>query len=164
MMLRAMHGLCAVLLLCLSMAAGAHRFHFGMTDISYNPRTGSTEIVHTYTAHDVEPLLMNLYQRQFDLSDPQDQQVLRKYVEGRFWLAGAGGERLPVKWVGMTIDAQSVVIYQELERTPLARIAAIHQGVLADFIPEQINTVNLSEDGAVRSLTFTRQAPEQPAH
>jgi hypothetical protein len=151
------------LLLCVSTAASAHRFHFGMTDISYNERTRSTEIVHTYTAHDIDALLLNLYQRQFDLSDPEDQDVLRQYVERQFWLAGPDGKRLPAKWVGMTVDANSVVIYQEIDDTPLTRAATIRQGVLIDFLPEQVNTVNLGAGGAVRSLTFTRQALEQPA-
>ena len=161
-----LHGfklLCVALLLCVSTAASAHRFHFGMTDISYNERTNSTEIVHTYTAHDIEALLLNLYQRQFDLSDPEDQDVLRNYVERQFWLAAQDATRLPARWIGMTVDANSVVIYQEIENTPLARAATIRQGVLVDFLPEQVNTVNLNAGGAVRSLTFTRQALEQPA-
>jgi len=155
--------LLALLLLCVSTAASAHRFHFGMTDISYNARTESTEIVHTYTAHDIDALLLNLYGRQFDLSDEQDQAVLRTYVERQFWLADKDGKKLPVQWVGMTADAQSIVIYQELAATPLATTAVIHQGVLVDFLPEQVNTVNLNESGAVRSLTFMRQALEQRA-
>ena len=133
-----LHGfkmLCVALLLCVSTAASAHRFHFGMTDISYNERTGSTEIVHTYTAHDIEALLLNLYQRQFDLSDPEDQDVLRKYVERQFWIAAQDATRLPARWVGMTVDANSVVIYQEIEDTPLSRAATIRQGVLIDFLP-----------------------------
>lgn len=163
MMPRGVRRLCAVLLLCVSAAAGAHRFHFGMTDISYNARTGSTEIVHTYTAHDIDALLLTRHGRQFDLGDPEDQQVLRKYIESQFWIAGKDGKRLPLQWVGMTVDAQSVVIYQELEKTPLARAAVIRQGVLADLLPEQVNTVNLNEGGRVHSLTFMRQKLEQPA-
>ena len=77
----------ALLCACVSISASAHRFHAGITDISYNERSGSTEVVHTYMAHDVEALLTALYQRQFDLSDPDDQAVLRKYVEKQFWLA-----------------------------------------------------------------------------
>ena len=56
------------MLACASMAAGAHNFHMGIADISYNPASGSTEVVHTYTGHDVETLLTNLYQRRFDLA------------------------------------------------------------------------------------------------
>ena len=163
MTLRGFKTLCVALLLCVSTAASAHRFHFGMTDISYNERTGSTEIVHTYTAHDIEALLLNLYGRQFDLSDSEDQDVLRKYVERQFWIAAQDTTRLPARWIGMTVDANSVVIYQEIEGTPLTRVATIRQGVLIDFLPEQVNTVNLDAGGAVRSLTFSRQALEQPA-
>lgn len=155
-------ALFAAALLFLSTAAGGHRFHMGITEVAFNPRTGSTEIVHTYMAHDVEALLMNLYGRQFDLGDPEDQVVLRKYVEERFFLKGQDKARLPVRWVGMTADSQSVVIYQELENAPLSKTAAIHQGVLMDFLPDQVNTVNLNNAGAIRSLTFTQAAMEQP--
>ena len=153
--------LLAAALLCASAAAGAHRFHMGITEVAFNARTGSTEIVHTYMAHDVEDLLMNMYGRQFDLGDPEDQAVLRKYIEGRFWLKGRDNARLPLRWVGMTADSQSVVIYQELENAPLAKTAVIRQGVLIDFLPDQVNTVNLNDAGKVRSLTFTRAALEQ---
>lgn len=163
MNVRGLKSLLLALLLCASTAASAHRFHFGMTDISYNARTESTEIVHTYTAHDIDALLLNLYGRQFDLSDVEDQAVLRTYVERHFWLADKDGKKLPVTWVGVTADAQSVVIYQELAATPLSATAVIRQGVLVDFMAEQVNTVNLNEGGAVRSLTFMRQALEQPA-
>jgi len=167
MMARRFKGLCALLalpvLLCASTLAHAHRFHFGMTDISYNARTRSTEIVHTFTAHDIDALLLRTYGRQFDLSDPQDQDVLRKYVEGKFWLAAKDASRLPATWIGMTVDANSVVIYQEVENTPLSKAATVRQGVLIDLIPEQVNTVNINEGGAVHSLTFTRKTLVQPA-
>ncbi|MFL6673947.1 MAG: DUF6702 family protein [Massilia sp.] len=152
----------AAALLSITATASAHRFHAGITDISFNERTGSTEIVHTYMAHDVEALLANLYQRQFDLTQPEDQDVLRKYVEKQFWLQGADKARLPARWVGMTIDAQSVVIYQEVAKTPVSRAAAIHDEVMTDFLPDQVNTVNLDDGGKVRTFTFESKTTEQP--
>jgi hypothetical protein len=160
--LRRSRMLLAAALLCMSAAAGAHRFHTGITELAYNPRTGSTEIVHTYMAHDIEALLMNTYGRQFDLTDPEDQDVLRQYIEQRFWIKGHDNARLPARWVGMTVASQSVVIYQELENTPLSKTAAIGHGVLIDFLPDQVNTVNLNDAGALRSLTFTQAVLEQP--
>ena len=156
-------ALCAALLIAMSAAAHAHRFHTSITDISYNARTKSTEVVHTYMAHDIEALLTNLYQRQFDLSDPEDQEVLRKYIEQQFVIKGADNKPLKLRWVGMTADAQSVVVFQEAEQTQLSQAAVIRQGVLIDFLPDQVNTVNLNQAGTVRSLTFMRQALEQPA-
>jgi hypothetical protein len=140
----------------------AHNFHAGITDVSYNARTGSTEVVHTFMAHDIEALLTNMYQRQFDLSAPEDQDVLRKYVEQQFSLQDRDHRKLPLRWVGMTADAQSVVIYQEAEQTPLAKTASIHDEVITDFLPDQVNTVNINEGGTVRTLTFDSKTADQP--
>jgi len=163
MKLRLFKAACAALLIAMSAGAHAHRFHTSITDVSYNARTKSTEVVHTYMAHDIEALLMNLYQRQFDLSDPEDQEVLRKYIEQQFVIKGADNKPLKLRWVGMTADAQSVVVFQEAEQTQVSQAAVIRQGVLIDFLPDQVNTVNLNEAGTVRSLTFMRQALEQAA-
>lgn len=155
-------ALAAAALLCASTLVSAHRFHAGIADISFNARTGSTEIVHTYMAHDIEALLANLYGRQFDLTDPEDQEVLRKYVEPRFSLQGQDNSRLKVRWVGVTIDPTNVTIYQEIEQTPVWKVGAVHNKVLVDFLPDQVNTVNLNDGNAVRTLSFDRNNAEQP--
>lgn len=148
-------------MLLASAPAFAHRFHVGITDIAFNARTGSTEIVHTYMAHDVEALLGELYQRQFDLSQPEDEAVLRKYVEKRFYLLGKDGARLPLRWVGVSTNSESVIIYQEAERTPPAAAVAVHDEVLIDYLPEQVNTVNWNEGGELRTLSFGQKRIEQ---
>ena len=153
--------LVAAALVCISAAAQAHRYHAGITDMSFNARTGSTEIVHTYMLHDVEALLANLYQRQFDLQDPEDEAILRKYVEQRFYLLAPDKSRLPLRWVGLTVDTQSVIIYQEVEGASFDKIGAIHDEVLIDFLPDQVNTVNIAPGGVVRSLTFQRDSVRQ---
>ncbi len=151
----------AGVLLCLGTAAHGHSFHAGITDIAFNARTGSIELVHTYTAHDLETLLTNLYQRPFDLADQDDARLLRKYLEKQFYLIGTNQQRLPLTWVGVKVDAESVIIYQEVLNTPLAGAALIHDAVLSDFLAEQTNTVNINRSGAVQTLTFDRAHVEQ---
>jgi hypothetical protein len=151
---------CAAALACICAAAPAHRFHAGITDISHNARTGSLEVVHTFMAHDVEALLANLYQRQFDLLDPDDQAVLRKYVEKQFWLADKDGRRLSLNWVGVTVDTDSVTIFQEAVQTPVEKVEAIHDAVLSDFLPDQMNTVNLTVGGSLRTFGFSSSRTE----
>jgi len=146
---------------CMSAPASAHSFHAGLTDISFNAHTGSTEVVHTLMAHDVEALLTNLYGQSFDLSDPEAQAVLRKYVEKRFWLTGEDGKRLPLHWVGIQVDTDSVVVFQEAAQTASSKVAAIHDAVLADFLSDQVNTVNLTVDGKLRTFGFTSSRAEQ---
>jgi hypothetical protein len=151
---------CACMGACVSMSAQAHSFHAGLTDISFNANTGSTEVVHTYMAHDVEALLTNLYGRPFDLSDPDDQAALRKYLEKQFWLVGQDGKHLPLAWVGLQVDTDSVVVFQEAAQTPSAKVAAIHDAVLSDFLSDQLNTVNLTVDGNLRTFGFTSNRAE----
>ena len=157
-----LNGAMAAALGSVLLSAQAHNFHAGIADVSYNERTGSTEIVHTYMAHDVDALLTNMYQRQFDLSTPEDQDVLRKYVEQQFSLQDRDHHKLPLRWVGMTVDAQSVVIYQEASQTPLSKAASIRNEVLTDFLPDEVNTVNINEAGGVHTLTFDGKKTELP--
>jgi hypothetical protein len=146
----------------LALPAQAHQFHIGFVDLSFNARTGSIEVVHTYHTDDVDALLANLYQRQFDLTTPEDEAVLRKYVEKQFWLAGADGKRLPLRWVGVTVGPENVVVYQEVENTPLAQAKLLHDDVLSDFLADQVNTINITgSNKAVRTLSFSHQAAEQ---
>jgi hypothetical protein len=152
----------AAALVCAASNAHAHNFHAGITDISFNARTGSTELVHTYMWHDVDALLTNIYQRQFDLAQPEDQEVFRKYLEEHFWLLDAGKRKLPLKWVGMTADAQSVMVYQEVPQTPLSKAALLHDEVMTDFLSDEINTVNVNENGSVHTLTFDGRTIDLP--
>ena len=165
MMLRALRSLAAaVLVLALGgTAAGAHNFHMGIADISYNDRTGNTEIVHTYTSHDVSTLLTNLYGRSFDLGQADSEQPLRRYVEKQFTIAGPDNKRLPLQWVGVKADADSVVIFQEIAGTKLKAGTRIHNALLIDFLPSQKNTVNLQTDGAIQTLIFDRDSIDQTA-
>lgn len=153
----------AAMLALASMASLAHNFHMGIADISYNERTGSTEIVHTYTAHDLAMLLTNLYGRQFDLGRADSEAPLRRYVEKQFTIADKDGKRLPLQWVGVKVDADSVVIFQELPGVRLAKGSRIHNALLVDFLPSQKNNVNLQTDGTTKTLLFDQDSIDQIA-
>ena len=143
-------------------AAAAHNYHMGLADIGYNADTGNTEIVHTYTAHDVEALLARLHGRQVDLGVEEDQEALRRYLDKRFVLV-ANGRRLPLQWVGMKASADTVTVFQQIPGTALPRGTVLKNGVLTDFLPAQVNTVNVggSAGRAAATLTFTAAQGEQ---
>lgn len=154
--------LTAALLLGAAGGALAHRFHFGIAEISDNASAGSVEVVHTLMAHDLDALLEQRHKRQVDLSQPEEEAMLRAYVDEKFYLVGEDGKRLPLKWVGMTAGVDNVVIYQELEGAQMADIARVHNEVLADFLPRQVNTLNIKRGAAVVSLTFDAKTTERP--
>lgn len=154
---------CAMAMLALaSMAAHAHNYHMGIADISYNAATGSTEIVHTYTGHDVEALLTQVYQRRYDLGQKDSEAALRRYVEKQFYILGANGKRLRLEWVGIRVNADNVVIFQEIERTRLSPGARIHHQLLTDFLPGQRNTLNVQDGEKIQTLFFDQKNVELP--
>jgi len=162
-MMRRLRIVAATVLALANVASHAHNFHMGIADVSYNERTGSTEIVHTYTAHDLATLLTNLYGRQFDLGRADSEAPLRRYVEKQFAIADKDGKRLPLQWVGVKVDADSVVIFQELPGVKLAKGSRIHNALLVDFLPSQKNTVNLQTDGTTKTLLFDQGSIDQIA-
>jgi hypothetical protein len=153
----------ATMLATASMGAAAHNFHMGIADISYNQRTGSTEIVHSYTGHDLAALLTNFYGRQFDLGHPDSEAPLRRYVEKQFAITGKDGKALPLRWVGAKVDADTVLIFQEIPGVKLEKGSRIHNALLIDFLPSQRNTVNVETDGSIKTLFFDQDSIDQIA-
>ncbi len=151
---------CVALWFC-NGAVQAHNYHMGMADIGFNAVTGRTEIVHTYTAHDIEALLANLYGRQFDLGLEEDQDVLRRYIERQFAITAAG-KPLALQWVGIKASADTVTVFQQFDAA-LPPGAMLRDAVLTDFMPRQINTVNIGANAgrAAATLTFTATEREQ---
>lgn len=151
----------AALLCGASAASFAHRFNIGIAEVSFNESSGSIEVVHTYMAHDIDAMLATLNKRQVDLTRPDGEALLRAYVEKRFYLVGPDKSRLPLKWVGISAGVDSVTIYQELENTAPAKVARVHDEVLLDVLPRQVNTVNVKVAGAIRSLAFDAHVTER---
>lgn len=158
---RGLRGTLAALLLCAGQAALAHSFHLGMTDIAVNPRSGNTEIVHTFMLHDIEARLAELHQRPLDLAQPADEALLRAYIERQFSIAPARRGRLPLRWVGISANTESLTIYQEIAGAPIAADTAITNAVLLDYLPDQSNTLNLKLKGPLKSLLFDRRLSRQ---
>jgi len=157
----AAQAMLALALCCAAAPAFAHRFHIGLTELAFNAKTGSVEVVHTYMAHDIEPLLTALAGRNLDLGSPEAETLLRQYVEARFYLLDSSKARLPLKWVGVSVNVESVVIYQELPASTLAHIERVHDEVLTDLLPRQANTVNVHLDGQLKSLEFDAKTVER---
>ena len=125
---------------------------------------GSIAAQHHGAGNEIVQTLLARRERRHPVADPEDQAVFRKYVEKQFWLADKDKRRLPLKWVGMTADAQSVVVFQEVLQTPASKVEVIHDEVMIDFLPDQLNTVNLTVAGSIRTFGFSSNHPEFSVH
>ncbi|WGL17668.1 hypothetical protein PVT68_05080 [Microbulbifer bruguierae] len=143
----------AVLAMIMSMAtqAHAHRYHFGLTELSLNPRTQTLEISHRFFVADIERALQLSASK--EMKDAKAQ--AESYVNEHFQIQLADGSLLKPTWVGMESDVHDVWIYQEI---PLAEVEGkqfqVRQSMLMEIERDQVNTLNLTRDGKTESFTL----------
>ncbi len=140
--------------------AQAHDFHVSICDIKFNPRSGNTEIVHSYPTHDIESAFWLMYGRQMDTALAADEALLRTYFDKNFVIETAKKSRLKIRWVGVSSDADTLTVYQELPGLRLATASTLQNTVLMEHFPTQINNVNVRTDGATgttKTLMFDRK-------
>jgi hypothetical protein len=146
--------------LTLSMNASAHRMPLGMTTVTHNQATDSVEIVHRLHRHDAEQAMVKVMaEAGVDLQQLAVQARLALYVEAHFQVAavvnGAVDDALPLQLLGVELDGDYVLVYQELSGSLPGEIA-IRNDVLRDLFPNQVNQVNITTAAGVKTLVFKR--------
>lgn len=129
-----------------------------LSTIKTSPTTGNIEVIHRLHNHDAELGVIAVHgDRSQTLDKLEGRARLALYIEERFIVASVTddgiGPPIALELVGAELDGDYVLVYQEFEGSLPARIA-IRNDILRDVFPEQINHVNISTGGKVRSLTF----------
>jgi hypothetical protein len=146
------------MLLCLVAPAHADRQPGSLSTIKTSPASGNIEIIHRLHNHDAELGVITVHgDRSQTLDKLEGRARLALYVEARFIIAeaidDAIGAPLTLELIGAELDGEFILVYQEYSGKLPSRIA-VQDGILRDVFPEQINQVNISIAGHIRSLTF----------
>ena len=146
--------LLGVLLLGIAVSAAAHREPGSLTTIKWNASSGKTEIVHRLHSHDAE-LGVGRVLGIADLSvlDLEGRATIALYVEARFRIA-ADQEDIELDLIGAELASDYVLVYQEYSAKLPAQIR-VHDSILRDVYPAQVNQVNIEDGDTVHSLVFT---------
>ncbi|TWX55265.1 DUF6702 family protein [Colwellia hornerae] len=147
-------------LLCgVALSSAAHRYFFGLTDLSVNPRTNSIEIIHQFTAHDIDNAIAEQQQIHFSAEHPQYEKFIQNYVEAHFQLIDVQeNKKQPIKlnWIGLEVAKGNVYIYQEANFENFLSGLVVKNDLLIDTYPKQVNTVNYKDKKIIGSLTFSK--------
>jgi len=147
-------GLMLSLMLGFNLLAHAHTFFVGLTDISVNPNTLQTEIIHQYTAHDIQNTIAEQQQIHFSTAHPEYDQYIQNYIEKHFMVSHAG-KNLNVKWIGLELVRDKVLIYQEIKTLKKLKGLVVKNDILVNTYLKQVNTVNYQDSELTGTLTFT---------
>jgi len=135
-----------------------HNQPTALTTISYNKNTNSTEIVHRLHAHDAARVLERLPEKdKITIDSLEGRARLALYVGERFELADKNGERLEgVSVIGAALEGDILYAYQEYEKV-LPHHIRVRNDILRDILPDQVNTVNISNGEHIRTLVFSNK-------
>lgn len=145
-------------MLCIAALSFADRQPGSLSTIKTNSSSGSIEVIHRLHTHDAElGIIAIVGDRTLTLDKLIGRAQLAIYVEQHFLLARLDddgvGALLKLDLIGAEIEGEFVLVYQEY-RGQLPSQFAVHNNILRDVFPEQVNHVNIALGGEVRSLIF----------
>ena len=144
----------------LAFNALAHRYFFSITELIYNDKTKSLEIIHQLTAHDVDNSIAEQQQIRFSTEHPNYDAIVQQYVEANFQLSYQD-KAIKLNWVGLEINKGNIFIYQEAPFQHSLQGLKVRDNLLIDNFSNQVNTVNYRGKQHSGSLTFDQKVPKR---
>lgn len=145
------------LIMCLVICAGfksPHKFYTSITQMEYNPKTQSWEIIMNIFYDDFEKALENYYSKKIKIDDSQIDAYTKNYLEhqlGFFYK----GKHLKYHYIGTELEKDVFKIYIEVKQKKPSEISIVNR-VVIDVIDEQINIFNLKYADQRKSMIFQK--------
>lgn len=136
--------LLSFLLVGLAASAAAHTYFFGVTEINLNKTSKHIEIIHQFTAHDIENTIAESKQINFSPEHRNYDQLIQTYFEKHFSLMRNDNE-LALNWVGFEVKRGQIFAYQESERVSTLSGLLVKNTILTNTYIKQVNTVNYQD-------------------
>jgi hypothetical protein len=135
--------------------AAAHKFHTSFTEADYNAAEGSLQITLRTFPDDLENVLGRRSGKAVRIDRKKETEpLLTAYLQETFQLKNAKGEAVKLSWVGMDAGVDSAWLYFEARMPEGCAGATLRNQFMFDLYDDQINLVNVKEDGRKRTLTF----------
>lgn len=147
----------SLLVLALPVGASAHRYHTSVTRLEYNATEQLAEITVQTFADDIEAALRKRSKAgnvRLDSSKETNALVL-DYLRSVIALKSAGAE-VELQWIGMELKGYTVWIYLQAKTPAGLAKTSLRNQLLCELFADQINIVNVLNDGKRASLVFKR--------
>ncbi|MEM9878104.1 MAG: DUF6702 family protein [Pseudomonadota bacterium] len=150
--------LCLALATCAAVrpeATQAHNSRFGLTTIEWDASSGTLEIVHRLHLGDaLAAIEKNLGTGRHSFFGARSLAALGVYVEERFSIFDQDRQALVLDFIGAEVLGQDVLVYQEVKWPKSPMYLQVHNALLTDIQPRQVNQVNLITPTKTLTLIF----------
>ena len=147
----------SLFVVALAPGASAHRYHTSVTRLEYNAEEHLTEITVQTFADDIEAALSKRSGgRNVRLNGAKETNALvLDYLRTVFELK-SGDAAVELQWIGMELKGYTVWIYLQARAPADLSKASLRNKLLFDLFADQVNIVNVLNDGKRTSLVFKR--------
>jgi P pilus assembly chaperone PapD len=145
-------------------AAAAHKFHTSFTEADYDASQRSLQITLRTFPDDLENILSRRNGGKAVRLDRkrEAEPLLVAYLQETFQLKNAKGETVKLTWVGMDAGVDSAWLYFEAHLPEGPAGVRLRNQFMFDLYDDQINLVNVKQDGKKHALTFKNGDNFQP--
>lgn len=141
----------------------AHKFYVSNTDVSYNEKTRSLEIISRVFIDDMEELLKKRYDKDlYLLKDGEHEKAdayLEKYLKNKLNITVDGKEK-QLNYIGKEYDNDQLILYLEAPKVEPFQKITVENLVLSDLFPEQKNVIKVEKNGKIKSLLLGLFEPQ----
>ncbi|MNS91687.1 hypothetical protein D3C72_1257910 [compost metagenome] len=125
-----------------------------MTQMEYNNKTKSVEIIMNVFWDDLEVTLSKKYKKQIHIHDAEFDTFLKNYLQQVFQLKNSRSQLKAFQFIGKEIKGDTMSIYLEIPLPEGLNNSELQQAVLINDFEGQTNIVNLINGKAHKTLVF----------
>jgi hypothetical protein len=149
------------LLLMSSLWASAHKFYTSLTQIEYNTKTHSAEVIMNLFTEDLEVAVSNFNRKKVQSTDKDFNTLCYKYLDTKFGLQDSKNHTLKNQYVGLEFKRDMVSVYFEVKVAQGLNQVHLKQVALLEAYSDQTNIVNIKAGTHKTSLVFRAGTPDK---
>ncbi|GAB3662185.1 hypothetical protein GCM10028791_37090 [Echinicola sediminis] len=140
-----------------------HPFYISVTDVNYNPKTGSLEVAQKIFWDDLEVALGNKAGKTLDFLNPDAPEELEKLIKDYFLEKNAftvNGQAVSLDYIGYEIEEDAAWFYLEAKNVPKPKTVKVKNAVLISDFQDQQNMVNFYVGEKAKTLILYKDHEE----
>lgn len=143
--------------LTLSSFTAVHKFYVSVTEIEYNEKAESLQIISRVFIDDFEDLLKKRYDQNILLGEEETAGVesyIKKYLEQKLQIE-VNSDSVEINYLGKEYENDMVILYLEVLNVNEFRTIQVKNTVLMDLYEEQKNLIHVEYRKKIKSLILT---------
>lgn len=146
-----------LVLISLSSFTSVHKFYVSVTEIEYNEKVQSLQIISRVFIDDFENVLKARYDGDIKLGANSEtsnaEDFIKKYLEQKLEIT-LDGRLVEEKYLGKEYQNDMIIFYVEVPQVKRFKEISVRNSVLMDLFEEQKNLIHVEIDGKTKSMVL----------